>query len=92
MARHFPLLEIRDESKWRPLMFYDPNHPGKHMLSPYNAWRVLVRCTGVQCGRSTFYRWVDTGKVFSVRLGQRIFIPWSEVQNIIRQCRAGERL
>ncbi len=65
---------------------------GMPMLSPFNAWKILVRRTGVACGKSTFYRWVSSGKVVSFRLGQRIFIPLPEVDNIIRKCRGGERL
>lgn len=65
---------------------------GMPMLSPYNAWRIVVKRTGINCGRSTFYRWVSSGKVFSFRLGTRIHIPWAEVERVIRQCRGGERL
>lgn len=62
------------------------------MLSPSNAWRILESRTGVNVGRSTFYRWVQSGKVFSLKVGGRIFIPWPELEHVIRQCQSGERL
>lgn len=62
------------------------------MLSPSNAWRILESRTGVNVGRSTFYRWVQSGKVFSLKVGGRIFIPWPELEHVIRQCQNGVRL
>jgi hypothetical protein len=42
--------------------------PGRMpLLSPYNAWRILQNRTGINVGRSTFYRWVQGGKVFSMK-------------------------
>jgi hypothetical protein len=67
--------------------------PGKMpMLSPANAWRILESRTGVNVGRSTFYRWVSSGRVFSFRVGGRIYIPWPELEHVIRQCQNGIRL
>ncbi len=61
------------------------------MLSPAHAWRVLCRRTGGGVSRATFYRWVSNGKVYSVRLGFRIYIPLTALENLIKQCMAGER-
>lgn len=61
------------------------------MLAPTAAWRILCRATGAAIARSTFYRWVTTGKVYSVRLGYRLYIPWPSLDELIRQCKAGER-
>jgi Helix-turn-helix domain len=61
------------------------------MLSPTTAWRALCKRTGGSIARVTFYRWVRTGKVFSIRLGQRIFIPQAALEDVIRQCLTGER-
>jgi len=67
--------------------------PGKMpMLSPANAWRILESRTGVNVGRSTFYRWVQSGKVFSLKVGGRIFIPWPELEHVTRQFQSGVRL
>ena len=61
------------------------------MLAPANALRILRRATGGTIGKSTFYRWLSCGKVYSVRLGYRIFIPFPALEDLIRQCKAGER-
>ncbi len=62
------------------------------MLVPSAAWRILCRATGAAIARSTFYRWVTSGRVYSVRLGFRIYIPWPSLDELIRQCKAGERV
>ncbi len=61
------------------------------LLVPSAAWRILCRATGAAIARSTFYRWVTSGRVYSVRLGFRIYIPWPSLDELIRQCKAGER-
>ena len=61
------------------------------LISPSNAWRVLCRRTGIPISRATFYRWLSNGKVYSVRLGQKIYIPVSVLDELIRQCRAGDK-
>ncbi|HEV2178002.1 MAG TPA: hypothetical protein VGW33_12515 [Terriglobia bacterium] len=62
------------------------------MVTPSHAWRILFRRTGVECGRATFYRWITCGKVYSIRLGGRIYIPWPELESVIKKCRGGEKL
>ena len=67
--------------------------PGRRpLLSPPNAWRILHRRTGGHVSRSTFYRWLDSGKVYSLRMGTRIYIPWQALQEIIQKCLQGEPL
>ncbi|HUY14878.1 MAG TPA: helix-turn-helix domain-containing protein [Terriglobia bacterium] len=61
------------------------------LISPSNAWRILCRRTGIPVSRATFYRWLSNGKVYSVRLGQKIYIPVAVLDELIRQCRAGEK-
>jgi hypothetical protein len=61
------------------------------MLPPCRAWQILCQRTGCLVCRATFYRWVSTGKVYSVRLGFRIFIPAPALEHLINQCLAGER-
>lgn len=65
---------------------------GTPMLSPYNAWRILERRTGVNVGRSTFYRWVQTGRVLALRMGNKIFVPWPELDHMIKDFRRGIRI
>jgi len=64
---------------------------GHTMLSPASALRMLCRRTGAVISRATFYRWLSSGKIYSIRLGFRIFIPAAELEYVIRQCLAGER-
>ncbi len=60
------------------------------MLVPQNALRILCRRTGGTVSRATFYRWVRSGRIPSVRLGSRVFIPWPALEGFIRQCLQGE--
>jgi excisionase family DNA binding protein len=64
---------------------------GAQMLRPTSAWQSLCVRTGGSIGRATFYRWLQSGKVYSIRLGQRIFIPQAALDELIKQCLSGER-
>ncbi len=69
-----------------------PGAPGGlPMLSPSNACRILRRRTGGAVSRATFYRWLRNGKVYSIRVGLKILIPWPALDELIQQCLAGER-
>lgn len=65
---------------------------GMPMLAPSNAWRILNARTGGAVSRATFYRWLTSGKIHSIRVGLKIFIPWPVIDELIRQCLAGERI
>jgi predicted DNA-binding transcriptional regulator AlpA len=65
--------------------------PAQNMLSPQTAWRALCRRTGGGISRATFYRWVNSGKLYSVRLGFLIFIPQIALEDLVKQCLDGER-
>ena len=65
-------------------------HPHAPLLSPTNAWRILHRRTGGHISRSTFYRWLDSGKVYSLRIGCRMYVPWQVLQDVIGRCMGGE--
>ncbi len=60
-------------------------------VPPLRALRILTKKTQGQISRATFYRWLSSGRVFSYRVGYRIYVPAIEIDNIIRQCEAGER-
>ena len=62
------------------------------LLSPPQAWRILHRRTGSHVSRSTFYRWLESGKVYYVRMGTRIYVPWQVLEEIIQRCLQGEPL
>lgn len=60
------------------------------LLSPPRAWRILYLRTGGRVSRSTFYRWLDSGRVYSLRIGTRMYIPWQTLQESINKCFQGE--
>lgn len=60
-------------------------------MPPIRALRLLTRKTRGQISRATFYRWLSSGRVFSYRVGYHIYVPMAEIDNIIKQCEAGER-
>jgi excisionase family DNA binding protein len=65
-------------------------HPGASLLSTHSAWRILRRRTGGNVSRATFYRWLESGKLSSVRLGFRIYIPLPALDDFIRRSLRGE--
>ncbi len=62
------------------------------LVSPSRAWHILRQRTGGRFSRSTFYRWLESGKAYSLRIGTRIYVPWREVDEIVRKCLNGETL
>jgi len=46
---------------------------------------VAAAAEGLGKPRSTIYRWVGSGKMVSVRLGEIIFIPRSEVERLCKE-------
>ncbi|HUZ45573.1 MAG TPA: hypothetical protein VMW54_02930 [Terriglobia bacterium] len=65
-------------------------HGRRPLLSPPTAWRILHRRTGGRISRSTFYRWLESGKVYSLRMGTRMYIPWQALEEVIDKCFQGE--
>lgn len=65
-------------------------HTHPQLLPPTAAWRILRRRTGGHVSRSTFYRWLDSGRVFSLRMGSRMYVPWQALQEVIGRCLSGE--
>ncbi len=57
-----------------------------YIIPSHSAWRILRRRTGGNISRATFYRWVSSGKLGSVRLGERIYIPLPALDDFIRKC------
>lgn len=66
-------------------------YKGTPLLSPSNSWRILRRRTGIPMGRATFYRWLNSGRILYFRMGNRIYIPLTEIDDLIKRCRSGER-
>jgi excisionase family DNA binding protein len=62
------------------------------MLTPQNARRIVCRRTGGTVSAPTFYRWLSSGKIVSIRLGYHIFIPYYAVDEFIEKCLKGERV
>jgi len=59
------------------------------LLTARNAWRVLCLRTGIPVSRATFYRWLASGKVYSVRLGHKMYVPLTVLTELVKHCRAG---
>ena len=62
------------------------------MLTPTHAWRLLCRRTGGSISRTTFYRWINSGRVGVVRMGFRFLIPLPMLEEVIQKCLDGERI
>jgi excisionase family DNA binding protein len=62
------------------------------MLTAASAWRLFCRRTGGSVSRTTFYRWIRSGRVGAVRVGFRFLIPLPMLEEIIQKCLDGERI
>ena len=62
------------------------------MLTVDHAWRLLCRRTGGGISRTTFYRWINSGRIVAVRVGYRFLIPMPMLEEIIQKCLDGERV
>ncbi len=64
--------------------------PAASLLSTYSAWRILRRRTGADISRATFYRWVSSGKLGSIRLASRIYIPVPALDGFLQNSLNGD--
>ena len=62
------------------------------MLTPTHAWHLLCRRTGGSISRTTFYRWINSGRVGAVRVGFRFLVPLPMLEEVIKKCLDGERI
>ena len=62
------------------------------MLSCKQAWKELCARTGGGITFCTFQVWIRKYKVPVVRLGRKIFVPKTILEDLIKQCLAGEPL
>jgi excisionase family DNA binding protein len=62
------------------------------MLTPTHAWRLLCRRTGARISLTTFYRWLNSGRVSAVRVGYRFLVPLPMLEEVIAKCLDGERI
>jgi hypothetical protein len=69
-----------------------PGSPALPMLTPTHAWRLLCRRTGGTISRTTFYRWINSGRVGVVRVGFRFLVPLPMIEEVIQKCLDGERI
>ncbi len=61
------------------------------LLTPRHAWTLLCRKTGASLSRTTFYRWLREGRILTVRMGYRLYIPIGALDDFTARCLAGER-
>jgi len=69
-----------------------PSQSALPLLTPTHAWRMLCRRTGGKISRTTFYRWINTGRVGTVRVGFRFLVPLPMLEDVIQKCLDGERV
>jgi len=62
------------------------------LLSASSAWLTLRHRTGIPVSRATFYRWLSNGKVYSMRLGLKLYVPLSSIEELVRQSGSEEPL
>jgi hypothetical protein len=89
MFQDLPLVKNSDASPGSDGSALNKNRVA--MLPPPRAWQILCQRTGGRVSLVTFYRWLRSGKIYSIRLGQRIFIPVMALEDTIKQCLDGER-
>ncbi len=61
------------------------------LLTPRHAWMLLCRKTGASLSRTTFYRWLREGRILTVRMGYRLYVPIGALDDFTARCLAGER-
>ena len=62
------------------------------LLSASSAWLTLRHRTGIPVSRATFYRWLSNGKVYSMRLGLKLYVPLSSIEELVKQSGTEEPL
>lgn len=62
------------------------------LISASSALYLIRHRTSIPVARATFYRWLNNGRIFSCRLGQKLYVPLSVVEETVKKCRSGERL
>ncbi len=62
------------------------------LISASSALYMIRRRTSIPVARATFYRWLNNGRIFSCRLGQKLYVPMSVVEETVKKCQSGERL
>lgn len=62
------------------------------LITASSALYLIRHRTGIPVPRATFYRWLSEGRVFSCRLGQKLYIPLSVIEETVKKCRSGDRL
>ena len=64
----------------------EPKSDTPKMLVPRIAWVRFYQRTGMSVDRATFYNWLASGKIYSVRVGRSIFIPVQALEEFIKKC------
>ncbi|HLI29917.1 MAG TPA: helix-turn-helix domain-containing protein [Terriglobia bacterium] len=62
------------------------------LLSASSAWLTLRHRTGIPVSRATFYRWLSNGKIYSTRLGLKLYVPLSTIEELVRKSGSEEPL
>ena len=60
------------------------------MISPLQGWRQLCERTGGTIHYAVFYDWIKEQRIYSIRMGGRIFIPIAALEEFIQRCLRGD--
>lgn len=85
-------VERGESASAREVHSAENNAAGSEMFPPRTAWRIVCQRTRSPLSLGSFYRWIGTGKVYAVRLGYRIYVPRTALEDFIKRCLSGERL
>ena len=80
--------QLASPADFRPAATAAP--PVPPLLKACDALEALRQRTGVLVSRKTFYRWLENGSIYSLRLGYRIYVPQPALDDFVRKCLQGE--
>jgi hypothetical protein len=66
--------------------------PAPLMLDVRQAWKILCARTGCSIAMGSLHRWIRAGKFPTVRMGAKIFVPRTVLDDLIERCLDGESL
>jgi excisionase family DNA binding protein len=61
------------------------------VVSSTSAWRALCAKTGCSMGWTTFYSWIRSGRIESIRVGRKYYVKVTTLDNLVALSLTGER-
>ncbi len=88
---HYPGTQMEVEPGQMRLPAIQDSSRAPMLLTARHAWALLYRKTGASLSRTTFYRWLREGRILTVRMGYRLYVPVGALEEFAERCLAGER-